>query len=115
MPSSDGKYYKTVGVKRSNQLKNKNWPFDQPENCACITLKSIVEGTETIQYITHDIEDHCWQFLTLGEFSEKDASVVSLKEMVDIDKSILKVADMKPGYCAIRKSQRAKWKILKMD
>jgi len=40
-----------------------DWPFDQLPNCAVITLRRIVFGSAPILHVTHDRDDHGWQFL----------------------------------------------------
>jgi hypothetical protein len=39
------------------------WPFDQPRNCAVFTTRQVLEGAEPILHVTHDSDDHGWQFL----------------------------------------------------
>lgn len=51
------------------------WPFDQPPDCAVISLRQIVDGTQPILHVTHDSDDHGWQFNGLDEVKEEDAAV----------------------------------------
>jgi hypothetical protein len=85
------------------------WPFDQPPNCAVITLRQIVDGSEPILNVVHDADDHGWQFLTLADAREEDASVVGLGEIVKLDPSVLEVADIAPGWRAWRQSPEHDW------
>jgi len=85
------------------------WPFDQPPNCAVITLRSIVFDGDPILHVTHDEEDHGWQFLSLHDAEMADAAVVSLEEIVDLDPTICTVADLPPGWRAWRQSKSARW------
>lgn len=39
-------------------ITNKGWPFDQPPDCAVITLRSIVFEGEPILHVVHDEADH---------------------------------------------------------
>ena len=85
------------------------WPFDQPPNCAVITLGQIVDGSASILQVVHDADDHGWQFLTLDDAREEDASVVRLGQIVQIDPSVFDVADIAPGWRAWRQSPEHEW------
>lgn len=86
-----------------------DWPFDQPRNCAVITLRQIADGSEPILRVTHDKDDHGWQFLGRGGAREEDASVVALSGIVALDASVLGVADIPPGWRAWRTSPEDNW------
>ena len=85
------------------------WPFDQPPNCAVITLPQIVHKTEPILYVAHGADDHGWQFLGSGDVREEDAAVVGLGEIAKLDPAILPVADLPRGWCAWRQSTDDEW------
>lgn len=85
------------------------WPFDQPPNCAVITLRQILERSEPILHVTHDLADHGWQFLSGGNVREEDAAVVSLAEVTRLDTSVLQVAQIPPGWRAWRQSPEHEW------
>ena len=86
------------------------WPFEQPKNCAVISLRKIIFDGDPILYVSHDADDHGWQFLGLEAVEPKNAVVVSLEEVVRIDESILEVADLPVGWCAWRESKTAPWR-----
>ena len=86
-----------------------HWEFDQPPNCAAITLKSIVLDGKPILHIVHDEEDHGWQFLGLEDANEEDVAVVSMSEIVEIDPTVKKVAHIKPGWRAWRQTRESAW------
>lgn len=88
---------------------NEEWPFDQPPNCAVITLRQIVFDGAPILHVTHDADDHGWQFLTLDDVREEDAAVVLLSEIVNLDPSVLSVANIPPGWHAWRQSVDHEW------
>jgi hypothetical protein len=90
-----------------NQITN--WPFDQPRNCATITVKQVLDGSEPILMVTHDEDDHGWQFLGISDASEADARVVCLEEIAQRDPSVLEVADLPPGWWATRKKIGDQW------
>lgn len=88
-----------------------NWTFDQAENVACFTLRQIVENRAPILLVLHDLEDHGWQFLTGKEVSMDDAMIVSMREMAELDPSLLEVGHIPPGHRATRQSVGAEWRV----
>jgi hypothetical protein len=74
-----------------------------------VTLRSIVFDGAPILLVTHDAEDHGWQFLGSDGADEADAAVVALEEIVQLDSSVLEVADLPPGFSAWRESKSAPW------
>src|SRR4051812_5693659 len=86
------------------------WPFDQPPNCLAFSLRSIVFDGQPILYVTHDEDDHGWQFLDGKTPDMANAAVVSLSNIVKLDPSVLAVADLPPGWRAWRDSADADWK-----
>ena len=50
------------------------WPWDQPPNCAVVTLRAIVENGAPILHVTHDLDDHGWQFLDGRDVKMEDAT-----------------------------------------
>jgi hypothetical protein len=70
------------------------WPFDQPSNCDVISLRSIVFGGAPILHVTHDVDDHGWQFLDGGDVAMDDAVVVSLDEIARLDQTVVEIADL---------------------
>jgi hypothetical protein len=90
-------------------MSDSAWPFDQPRDCAVVTLRSIVFGGQPILRVTHDAEDHGWQFLNGRRVNTADAAVVAFEEIVALDKSLLQLADLPPGWCATRSSFSSPW------
>lgn len=86
-----------------------NWPFEDIPNVAVITVKQILEGVSPILYVTHDIDDGSWQFLTGDYISEGDARVVALRTVFQLDRSIADIADLPLGWIASRKSVGSDW------
>ena len=62
-----------------------------------------------ITRVSHDLEDSGWQFHYSGDKTEADAMVVMLKNVVATDPSVLEVADIPPGWIAIRRGRGAPW------
>ena len=91
-------------------MTDRDWPFDQPPNCAVITLRSIIFGGGPILHVTRDSDDHGWQFLGAEDADVADAAVVSLEEMVRRDGSLYQLADLPPGWHAWRQGPSDPWK-----
>ena len=88
-----------------------NWPFLDPPNVAVFTSKKILHNGDWIYYVTHDKEDGAWQFHPhSGLTPEDDAAVTSLKNIVNLDESIRKLADLPVGWHAWRETPESKWK-----
>lgn len=64
---------------------------------------------EPILLVSHDEEDHGWQFIGSTDANMEDAMVVCLEEIVRIDASTLEVADLPPGWEAVRESSEHPW------
>jgi hypothetical protein len=85
------------------------WPFDQPPNCAVITLRQIIELREPILHVTHDLDDHGWQFLGAGDAQIEDGAVICYAHILELDSTIRELADMPPGWCAWRATSMSPW------
>lgn len=84
-------------------------PFDQPPNCAVFSIRQIIFESAPILHVTHDSDDHGWQFLGLEDPQLEDASVVTLAGILDLDPSIREVADLLPGWHAWRREVGDRW------
>jgi hypothetical protein len=91
------------------------WPFDQPPNCAVVTLRSIVFAGEPILLVCHDRDDHGWQFLDGRPVDSANAALVSLKTIVNVDPTVVEVADLPPGWEAQRDTRSSPWKRMPQD
>lgn len=84
---------------------------------AVFTTKYVTDDKRDIIYVSHDKDDGAWQFLSndnIVDF-ESVAKVVSLEQIIQLDPSVLQLADMPVGYYAERISKRSKWHIKKQD
>ena len=91
-----------------------SWPFDQPRNCAVFTTRKVLEGAEPILHVTHDFDDHGWQFLG-GDARGEDAKIIALHEAVELDPSVLQLADLPSGWHAWRDSIDSPWRREALD
>jgi hypothetical protein len=76
------------------------------------TTRFVIEDKSDIIFISHD-KDGDWQFMGADQFSEDDARIISLEEMIEHDPSVLEVADLPFGYEAERTDKLAKWTVRK--
>lgn len=90
-------------------MSQQDWPFDQPPNCGVITIRQVVSGEEPILDVYHDLDDHGWQFIGASGANTDDGMIVSLQAIVELDPTVLEVADMEPGWVARRDSADAPW------
>ena len=91
--------------------------FSEPGNTSVFTTKFIIEDKNDITYVSHDLEDGAWQFMSNDEFEnyESIAKIVGLQQIVEIDSTILKIADLPLGYIATRPNKLTQWTIIKQD
>jgi len=85
------------------------WRFGQPPNCAVFTLRSIVNGGAPVLHVTHDADDHGWQFLGRGTPEVSDMMIVGLAEMLTVDPTLEAVADLPVGWHAWREHPGGAW------
>lgn len=74
------------------------------------TTRFVIEDNSDITFATHDHEGD-WQFMSDDEFNESDARVVSLQEILELDSTLLKLADLPIGYEAKRNDKYSNWEI----
>ncbi len=93
----------------SNAKPIEPWPFDQPRNCTTITMKQILDESEPVLLVSHDADDHGWQFIGTSDACVEDGRVVCLEEMVRLDPTVVEVADLPPGWQAVRENVGSAW------
>jgi len=108
------KFGQTVGGQ--NNMKSNN-VFPDSLNTAVFTTKFIVRDKKEITYVSHDFEDGSWQFFSDDNFDnyEEIAVILSLDEIIQIDKSVLEIADLPLGFVATRKSRTDSWTITRNE
>jgi hypothetical protein len=85
-----------------------DWPFQGPRNLAVFTIRQVIERERPILRVSHDV-DGDWQFLDWPTPLESDARLLSLAEIVELDDSILDVADLPLGWKAVRRGPDEPW------
>lgn len=61
-----------------------------------------MEGKAVIQFVSHDEDDHGWQFLDNDTIEPEQAALVCLSHVLEIDPTVVEVADLEPGWIATR-------------
>ncbi|WP_223266519.1 DUF2185 domain-containing protein [Gelidibacter gilvus] len=97
------------------QGKNKTeFKFSDEENKAVFTCNHILDNKSPILYVEHD-SDGDWQFLCgQNEHTEENAKIISLKQAVEIDKTLNELYEMPVGIGAERNEIGEKWKPFKL-
>jgi len=86
------------------------WRFDQPRNAAVFTTRPVMERKEPIVLVTHDVDDEAWQFIGASAETKENAALIALSEAVELDPSVLQLADLPVGWRAVRYSPQDSWK-----
>jgi hypothetical protein len=68
----------------------------------------VIDREEPILHVTHDSDDHSWQFHGSQARSE-DAKIIALEEAVELDPSVLQLANLAVGWHAWRTSVEEPW------
>lgn len=85
--------------------------FTESPNTAVFTTKFVIYDKKEITYVTHDIDDGAWQFFSNDDFNnfEDVAKIICLSEIIEIDPTLLELAEMPEGYIAYRKFKGDNW------
>ncbi len=59
--------------------------------------------------VHHDEDDDGWQFIGASAASENNGCVISLEEAVNLDPTVLDVAEIPPGWFASREDSKSEW------
>jgi hypothetical protein len=86
-----------------------DWLFADPENLAVFTLKRVIRGEAPVLFVSHDEDDGGWQFLDGAEAAVEDAALVGLREMTEIDPTLIELADLPIGWSARRSGPDEPW------
>lgn len=91
--------------------------FQEADNTAVFTTIFVLRDKKDITHVTHDEEDGAWQFFSNDDFEdfEKIAKIVGLGEIVELDNTLLEIADLPEGYQADRRFKGDRWVINKKN
>ena len=97
----------------SRKKITEEWPFEDERRVAVITTTHVVRAGKPILYVSHDADDGGWQFLSGDRINIKDAMLLALEEIFEIDPSVGSLANLPLGHCATRRSPRSAWRVQK--
>jgi hypothetical protein len=89
--------------------------FADDLNTAVFTTKFVLSFDSPILYAYHFDEDGAWQFSGSEECVDEDYRIITLEEMINIDSSILNIADLSFGYYAYRNDKASEWIVQKIE
>jgi hypothetical protein len=90
-------------------FKKMEFRFTEKRNVAVFTLRQIIHSNKPILFVSHEIEDGAWQFLTGEVVSESDLMIVELEEILEHDQTLNALFDLPEGWEATRNSINEKW------
>ena len=83
--------------------------FADDLNTAVFTTKYILDGASPILFVFHD-EDGYWQFSAhVIDLPDEDYRIVALEEIINLDKTVLEVADLPYNMKASRSDRMSPW------
>lgn len=94
---------------RYEEDKNGIWPFPDAPSTMVFSTRDIEEGKSPVLHVTHDLGDGAWQFRTTGAVPIAEGRIAALQQVVFHDPSLLELADLPPGWMAVRTSPDSPW------
>jgi hypothetical protein len=85
------------------------WPFDQAPNVAAITTRQVIEDGLPILTVVHYAEDDSWAFVCGTSNATEDGRVIGMGEALEMDPTLITIADLPPGWCAYRRAVGEAW------
>jgi hypothetical protein len=85
------------------------WPFDQGPSVAAVTSTHITRDGLPVLHVTHYDDDDSWGFQSGRPVTMAEAQVVAMKTVFSFDPTIVEVADLEPGWSAVREHVGGPW------
>ncbi|ODC02011.1 hypothetical protein A3197_21625 [Candidatus Thiodiazotropha endoloripes] len=92
-----------------------DWPFDQEKNVATVTTKQVMEENYPVLMVVHYEDDHSWAFTCGTTNKSEDLMLVSMEEATINDPSLREIADLPPGWLAVRTEVGGAWERSKSE
>lgn len=86
------------------------WPFDQEKNVSALTTRQVLREGFPILRVVHYSDDHSWAFTCGTTNDTDDGLVVGMDCIVDLDPTLMTIADLEPGWIAYRETPDDPWK-----
>ncbi|WP_051570275.1 hypothetical protein [Paenibacillus ehimensis] len=90
-------------------ILSNNWVFNDLPNTMVLTTKDVLIMKKPILFVSHDEDDSMWQFHCGEDVDMDNATLVSLKEIVDYDTSVTILNDLPLGWIAWRETESSPW------
>jgi hypothetical protein len=87
-----------------------SWPFADPLNCAVFVTQEVLERAEPILHVTHQEDEYSWSFIGSSDGTRENCKLIALCEAVQLDPSVLQLADLPIGWRAVRDTVESPWK-----
>ncbi len=85
------------------------WKFDQAKNVEAVTSVHVTKQNKPILFVSHYSDDHSWAFLSGDPVTVEESQIVSMQEIIDIDPTVVEIANLEPGWSAERESIGKEW------
>jgi hypothetical protein len=85
------------------------WPFDQEPDVVAVTCTHITRDGLPVLLVTHYDDDDSWGFQSGQPVTIAEAQLVAMKTVFGLDPTIVEVADLEPGWSAVRESVGSQW------
>jgi hypothetical protein len=86
-----------------------NWKFPDDPHTRAFLSETVHKGAEAVTYVSHDVEDGAWQFLS-DSMSDGGGPVIScLHHPIDRDPTLVDLADLPSGWYAERATVGEPW------
>jgi len=90
------------------------WPFDESRNTLVVTQRAVITEHRTILAVVRSAADGQWMFLADENPAIDVVVTLTLEEMMNIDQTIKEVADLPPGWKAVRHGPGQTWQRLRL-
>lgn len=90
------------------------WRFEDRPGTAVFSTRSVSDGDAPVLLVTHG-SDGSWSFMPGHAVDAAQATVVSLREVVRRDDSLVDLARLPRGWCAVRTREEAPWRWSRQD
>ena len=87
----------------------RNWKFPGSPHTSAYLSETVNDGTEEVNYVSHDSDDRSWQFLGDSMSDGGGPVLVCLHHPIDKDPSLIELADLPVGWCAEREAPGQPW------
>ena len=107
--------YSPTGVIIILKIMDVFWPFDQDKNAAALTTRQVLREGFPILDVFHHSDDDSWSFSCGTTNDTEDLLIVGMDCIVEIDPSLVSIADLPPGWRACRDEVGAPWERWEFD